>query len=96
MIYDRFTPESGHSEGSHGMSVNDPKRTFAALAPDLSSALRKPHIFGAIRDLNFAACRRKQGNYAERTSLSSTRLRSSCNDPLRMPSASSWSVADHR
>ena len=28
MIYVRFAPESGHSEGKRGMSVNDPKRTF--------------------------------------------------------------------
>ncbi len=26
VIYFRFTPESGHSEGSRRMSVNDPKR----------------------------------------------------------------------
>ncbi len=27
----RFTPESGHSEGSHGMSAYDPKQTFIGL-----------------------------------------------------------------
>ena len=30
-IYVRFTPESGHSEGSREMSAYDPKRTSSAV-----------------------------------------------------------------
>ncbi len=37
----RFTPESGHSEGSRGMSAYDPKRTWDAdnLTPHLQQRI---------------------------------------------------------
>ncbi len=62
------------------------------LAPYLSPALRTPYVFGAIRDLNSAAYHRKEGNYAEPISFSSTRARIFRSRRSRMPSASSSSV----
>ena len=35
VIYVCFAPESGHSEGSRGMSANDPKRTLRRAALDV-------------------------------------------------------------
>ena len=66
---------------------------FARL---LNPERRKPYIFGAVRDLNFAPCRRKAGNYAESISLSSTRARIFRSGLFRMPSVANSSVNDRK